>query len=224
MNTGDKNIKGRAILKGPRGGLYVIGPSGAKISTFKRATVAAPPSAASPSNTFTHKGMKFTRMRNATAYGDPVYKKNGVDTYYTIPRAGSRIPSHMVLGSMINKANGTKISLRNYKKKHSGSTPCRHSTDNVDRPTSCDRSYEQAQDSSRACTSCGKNERHSVGGKLCRTRKAYWRDCTSYRSPRVSLSTCHDGRTQRASGCDSCTSERHARSKTRRHAKTTRKC
>ena len=116
MNTGDKNTKGRAILKGPRGGLYVIGPSGAKISTFKRATVAAPPSAASPSNTFTHKGMKFTRMRNATAYGDPVYKKNGVDTYYTIPRAGSRVPSHMVLGSMINKANGTKISLRNYKK------------------------------------------------------------------------------------------------------------
>ena len=119
MNTGDKNIKGRAILKGPRGGLYVIGPSGAKISTFKRATNAAPPpvpSAASPSNTFTHKGMKFTRMRNATAYGDPVYKKNGVDTYYTIPRAGSRVPSHMVLGSMINKANGTKISLRNYKK------------------------------------------------------------------------------------------------------------
>jgi hypothetical protein len=55
-------------------------------------------------------------MRNATAYGDPVYKKNGVDTYYTIPRAGSRVPSHMVLGSMINKANGTKISLRNYKK------------------------------------------------------------------------------------------------------------
>ena len=119
MNTGDKNIKGRSILKGPRGGLYVIGPSGAKLSTFTRATVAAPPpppSAASPSNTFTHKGMKFTRMRNATSYGHPVYKKNGVDTYYTIPLSGSRVPSHMVLGSMINKANGTKISLRNYKK------------------------------------------------------------------------------------------------------------
>jgi hypothetical protein len=25
MNTGDKNTKGRAILKGPRGGLYVVG-------------------------------------------------------------------------------------------------------------------------------------------------------------------------------------------------------
>ena len=116
MNTGDKNIKGRAILKGPRGGLYVIGPSGAKISTFKRATNAAPPSAASPSNTFTHKGMKFTRVRNATAYGDPVYKKNGVDTYYTIPLTGSRLPSHMLLGTTINKSNGTRLTLRNYKK------------------------------------------------------------------------------------------------------------
>ena len=116
MNTGDKNTKGRAILKGPRGGLYVVGPSGKKLSTFKRATVAAPPSAASPSNTFTHKGMKFTRMRNATAYGDPVYKKNGVDTYYTIPLRGSRVPSHMVLGSTINKTNGTRLTLRNYKK------------------------------------------------------------------------------------------------------------
>ena len=119
MNTGDKNTKGRAILKGPRGGLYVIGPSGAKISTFKRATNAAPapvPNAASPSNTFTHKGVKFTRVRNATAYGHPVYKKNGVDTYYTIPLTGSRVPSHMLLGTTINKANGTRLTLKNYKK------------------------------------------------------------------------------------------------------------
>ena len=120
MNTGDKNTKGRTILKGPRGGLYVIGPSGTKISSFKRATVAAPPppppSAASPSNTFTHKGATFTRMRNATAYGHPVYKKNGVDTYYTIPRTGIRVPSHMLLSSTINKANGTRLTLRNYKK------------------------------------------------------------------------------------------------------------
>jgi hypothetical protein len=119
MNTGDRNIKGRPILKGPKGGLYVMGPSGTKLRTFIKATVAAPPpppSAASPSNTFTHKGMKFTRMRNATAYGHPVYKKNGVDTYYTIPLSGSRVPSHMVLGSMINKSNGTRLTLRNYKK------------------------------------------------------------------------------------------------------------
>lgn len=46
MNTGDKNIKGRAILKGPRGGLYVIGPSGAKYRDFTKAPaprVATPP-------------------------------------------------------------------------------------------------------------------------------------------------------------------------------------
>jgi hypothetical protein len=42
MNTGDRNTKGRAILKGPRGGLYVIGPSGTKLSTFTKAAPAAP--------------------------------------------------------------------------------------------------------------------------------------------------------------------------------------
>jgi hypothetical protein len=43
MNTGDKNIKGRAILKGPKGGLYVLGPSGAKYRDFTKATAAAAP-------------------------------------------------------------------------------------------------------------------------------------------------------------------------------------
>jgi hypothetical protein len=43
MNTGDRNIKGRPILKGPRGGLYVIGPSGAKYRDFTKATAPAPP-------------------------------------------------------------------------------------------------------------------------------------------------------------------------------------
>ena len=43
MNTGDKNIKGRAILKGPKGGLYVLGPSGAKLRTFTKETAVAAP-------------------------------------------------------------------------------------------------------------------------------------------------------------------------------------
>jgi hypothetical protein len=43
MNTGDRNTKGRAILKGPKGGLYVIGPLGTKLRTFTKATAAAPP-------------------------------------------------------------------------------------------------------------------------------------------------------------------------------------
>ena len=38
MNTGDKNTKGRAILKGPKGGLYVVGPTGTKLRTFTKAT------------------------------------------------------------------------------------------------------------------------------------------------------------------------------------------
>jgi hypothetical protein len=43
MNTGDKNTKGRIIFKGPKGGLYVMGPSGAKLRTFTKATAAPPP-------------------------------------------------------------------------------------------------------------------------------------------------------------------------------------
>jgi hypothetical protein len=123
MNTGDKNIKGRAILKGPRGGLYVIGPSGAKLSSFTKATAVAPAVAPTNANTFTHKGVKFIRMVNATAYGNPVYKKTGVDTYYTIPRTGARVPAHILLASMINKTNGTRISLKNYKKSKTVGAP-----------------------------------------------------------------------------------------------------
>jgi hypothetical protein len=43
MNTGNRNTKGRAILKGPKGGLYVIGPSGAKLRTFTKETAVAAP-------------------------------------------------------------------------------------------------------------------------------------------------------------------------------------
>ena len=48
MNTGDKNIKGRIIFKGPKGGLYVMGPSGTKIRTFTKATAAAAPRVVTP--------------------------------------------------------------------------------------------------------------------------------------------------------------------------------
>lgn len=44
MNTTEKNTLGRTIYKGPRGGLYVLGPTGSKIRTFKKASVAVPPS------------------------------------------------------------------------------------------------------------------------------------------------------------------------------------
>ena len=44
MNTAEKNTLGRTIYKGPRGGLYVLGPTGSKIRTFKKAPAAVPPS------------------------------------------------------------------------------------------------------------------------------------------------------------------------------------
>lgn len=39
-NTGHKNILGRAIYRGPRGGEYVLGPTGQKIRTFTRGLAA----------------------------------------------------------------------------------------------------------------------------------------------------------------------------------------
>ena len=41
MNTGHKNIYGRTIYRGPRGGEYVLAADGRKIRTFRRAAAAA---------------------------------------------------------------------------------------------------------------------------------------------------------------------------------------
>ena len=126
MNTGDRNTKGRAILKGPKGGLYVMGPSGAKLRTFTKATAAAaaPPRVATPPraaalNTVTYRGAKFARMGNASVYGKPVYRKVGLSTYYTIGLSG--IPIHIKASGVINKTNGTSVSLKNYKKSKTAS-------------------------------------------------------------------------------------------------------
>ncbi len=127
MNTGDKNTKGRAILKGPKGGLYVLGPSGTKLRTFTKATAAvaaaaagfdAPPRA-SALNTVTYRGAKFARMGNASVYGKPVYRKVGLSTYYTIGLSG--IPIYLRPSVVVNKTNGTSVSLNKYKKSKTAS-------------------------------------------------------------------------------------------------------
>ena len=46
--TVNRNIQGRVIHRGPRGGEYVIGPGGRKIRSFTRATAAAAPVAPAP--------------------------------------------------------------------------------------------------------------------------------------------------------------------------------
>lgn len=43
MNTGEKNVLGRTIYRGPRGGLYVLSAAGSRISKFKKAPAPAPP-------------------------------------------------------------------------------------------------------------------------------------------------------------------------------------
>ena len=48
MNTGQKNTHGRTIYRGPRGGEYVLGPTGQKIRSFKKVSGAAAAPAAVP--------------------------------------------------------------------------------------------------------------------------------------------------------------------------------
>jgi hypothetical protein len=118
MNTGNRNTKGRAILRGPKGGLYVVGPSGAKIRSFtKAATPAAPPPrVATPpraANTITHKGSTYTKT-NVSVSGLNVYRKVGAKTYYTISPDGK--PVYLSVGALLTKSNGSSVLLRNYKK------------------------------------------------------------------------------------------------------------
>jgi hypothetical protein len=56
MNTGQKNTKGRTIYRGPRGGEYVLGPTGQKIRTFKKvsATAASPDASSALKNAKAH--------------------------------------------------------------------------------------------------------------------------------------------------------------------------
>jgi len=103
-----------------------MGPSGAKLRTFTKATAAAaaPPRVATPPraaalNTVTYRGAKFARMGNASVYGKPVYRKVGLSTYYTIGLSG--IPIHIKASGVINKTNGTSVSLKNYKKSKTAS-------------------------------------------------------------------------------------------------------
>jgi hypothetical protein len=114
MNTGNRNTKGRAILRGPKGGLYVLGPSGTKVRTFTKATAAAAPVAPRVANTITHKGSTFTKTNATTSGGRAIYKKVGVSTYYAIDETGK--PYQILTGTAVTRGNGVFMNLKNYKK------------------------------------------------------------------------------------------------------------
>jgi hypothetical protein len=96
MNTTEKNTLGRTIYKGPRGGLYVLGPTGSKIRTFKKAPARSPPPAppAPPKNTLgrvIHTGVrggryvldgtrKIYKFTPAAATGGPVVRRRSPGT------------------------------------------------------------------------------------------------------------------------------------------------
>ena len=82
MNTGDKNTKGRAILKGPKGGLYVLGPSGTKLRTF---TKAAP--APSPALTAAIEHLKTLKtMKARRAYADSRKNNFSISNLFTLAK------------------------------------------------------------------------------------------------------------------------------------------
>lgn len=76
MNTGQKNSKGRTIYRGPRGGEYVLGPSGTKIRKFTRTTGAAPAA--------NFNGFIKTRFVAHTFARHHVYKKTASGRYYAV--------------------------------------------------------------------------------------------------------------------------------------------
>lgn len=128
MNTGDRNIKGRPILKGPRGGLYVIGPSGAKYRDFTKA--AAPPAAprvATPNTTYkgpaiiTHKGSTFHKTNVMNSTGVPIYKKGGASSWYKI--GSNYIPHRILVSSSVHRGNGVYMHLKNYLKAPAPAAP-----------------------------------------------------------------------------------------------------
>ena len=64
MNTGQKNVQGRTIYRGPRGGEYVLGPGGRKIRVFRRA--AAPAESSMLTNAKSHMNtLKTMKARKA---------------------------------------------------------------------------------------------------------------------------------------------------------------
>ena len=84
-NTGHKNILGRAIYRGPRGGEYVLGPTGQKIRTFTRAHAAPAAAAAPPPPTaaatraaarLAAKLAKFMKLSNSTYISKNGYMYN----------------------------------------------------------------------------------------------------------------------------------------------------
>ena len=121
MNTGEKNVHGRTIFKGPRGGTYVTGPGGKKIYKFKPAgplahVVAVAPSPNGPAEII-HKRARFTET-NITHSNRPVYKKDASGVYYAYTTNGKF--DRLVMSNKIKNRNGTTKTVKNHMKSGPG--------------------------------------------------------------------------------------------------------
>ena len=115
MNTGDKNVHGRTIWRGPRGGEYVCNPDGKKVRVFKRPPArvaeAVATRAVSPSK---HKG--FTKTKYMFNRTKGVYVKNVSGRYYHELPDG-KLKMLTLNKTVSNSTNGTIKTLRNHVKK-----------------------------------------------------------------------------------------------------------
>lgn len=90
MNTGDKNVYGRTIYRGPRGGEYTINPStGKKVRVFKREVrAAAPVNTGGGVSKRLAKYMKVNENTYMTRHGS-VFNKKGKYKFITLPTVNS---------------------------------------------------------------------------------------------------------------------------------------
>ena len=81
MNTGERNVYGRTIWRGPRGGEYTINPlTGRQVRQFRRAE----PAAAAPVVNTSVPGFTRTRFVAHKFVSRHVYKKNSSGRYYAV--------------------------------------------------------------------------------------------------------------------------------------------
>lgn len=123
MNTGEKNVKGRTIYRGPRGGMYVVTSGGSKLSKFTRAPPPPAPVPTSPNVP----GFTKTNYVN-------IYKKVSSGRYY-LKNAAGKLHAIGMTRPVRHKSTGITASIKEHIKPTATATPRRRKTAPAPAPT-----------------------------------------------------------------------------------------